>query len=327
MAHRKMTNASKRRILVGLGEVLWDVFPDGPRFGGAPANFACSVAELAGADNNVFMVGAVGPDDLGRRAIDSLREHGVDTRHVATVDKPTGQVLVKFDAAGHPSYEIGTDTAWDNIPWSDDFGHIAGRTDAVCFGTLAQRSPRSRETIQEFVRATRPERLRVLDINLRPPFWNEAVVIESLKLANTLKLNDEELPAIADALGWKGTNESILQKLMTTFSLDLVALTRGAAGALLVSKSGEQSDLPGQPTAVADTVGAGDAYTAALVVGRLKNLPLDAINAWATKVASFACSQPGGTPKFPPHLRKQNNHRQFQTPSPLRGGPGEGVKP
>ncbi|HEX2476804.1 MAG TPA: carbohydrate kinase [Lacipirellulaceae bacterium] len=295
---------STERCIVGLGEVLWDVFPDGPRFGGAPANFACSVAELADGNLDVFMVGAVGPDELGRRAVDSLREHGVDTRHVATVSEPTGQVLVKFDAAGHPSYEIATDTAWDNIPWSDDLRQLAGRTDAVCFGTLAQRSQRSRETIQDFARATRPECLRVLDINLRPPFWNETVVIESLELANALKLNDEELPALADILGWKGTNESILQKLMTTFSLDLVALTRGEAGAFLVTKSGERSDLPGQPTAVADTVGAGDAYTAALVVGRLNNLPLNAINAWANKVASFVCSQPGGTPQFPPHLRK-----------------------
>ncbi len=142
----------------------------------------------------------------------------------------------------------------------------------------------------------------MLDINLRPPFWNEAVVIESLQLASALKLNDEELTALADMFGWKGTNEKLLQDFMTKFSLDLVALTRGADGALLVTKSGERSELPGQPTAVADTVGAGDAYTAALVVGRLGNLPLNKLNAWATKVASFVCSQPGGTPKFPPHL-------------------------
>jgi fructokinase len=294
-------------IVIGLGEVLWDVFPDGPRFGGAPANFACSAAELAGGNLDVFMVGAVGPDELGRKATWSLREHGVDTRHVATVAEPTGQVLVKFDAAGHPSYDIATDTAWDNIRWSDDLQKLATRADAVCFGTLAQRSARSCETIQEFVRATRPECLRVLDINLRPPFWNETAVVESLQLTNTLKMNDEELPALADILGWKGANEDLLQQCMTKFSLDLVALTRGAAGALLVTKSGERSDLPGQATSVVDTVGAGDAYTAALVVGRLNNLPLNTLNAWATKVASFVCSQPGGTPKFPPHLRNQSN--------------------
>jgi fructokinase len=296
------SNLETRAIIVGLGEVLWDVFPDGPRFGGAPANFACSVAELAGANVDVFMVGAVGPDELGRRAIDSLQEHGADTRHVAIVEKPTGKVLVEFDAAGHPSYDIATDTAWDNIPWSDELRNLAGRADAVCFGTLAQRSARSRESIQDFVRATRLECLRVLDINLRPPFWNEAVVVESLQLANTLKLNDEELPALAAILGWKGTNEDLLQQFMAKFSLDLVALTRGAAGAMLVTRSGERSDLPGQPTAVADTVGAGDAYTAALVVGRVSNLPLNTINTWATKVASFVCSQPGATPKFPDEL-------------------------
>jgi fructokinase len=293
---------STERCIVGLGEVLWDVFPDGPRFGGAPANFACSVAQLAGGNLDVFMVGAVGPDELGRQAVDSLREHGVDTRHIATAEEPTGQVLVKFDAAGHPSDEIATDAAWDNIPWSNELRQLASHTDAVCFGTLAQRSPRSHETIQEFVRATRPECLRVLDINLRPPFWNEAVVIESLQLASALKLNDEELAALAGILGWKGTNEKLLQDFVTKFALDLVALTRGADGALLVTKTGERNDLPGVPTAVADTVGAGDAYTAALVVGRLSNLPLNTLNAWATKVASFVCSQPGGTPKFPAHL-------------------------
>jgi fructokinase len=299
-----LRNPADRATIVGLGEVLWDVFPDGPRFGGAPANFACSAAELARERSDVFMVGAVGPDELGRRAIESLRQHSVDTRYVAVVERPTGQVLVKLDAEGHPSYEIATDTAWDNVPWSDSLQQLAGRSDAVCFGTLAQRSDVTRRVIQQFLRATPAACLRVLDINLRPPFWNETVVIESLQLANVLKLNDAELVALADVLHWTGTDQDLLQRLIKEFALHLVALTRGADGALLVSKTGERSDLPGEPTAVADTVGAGDAYTAVLVVGLLSGMPLNAINGWATRVATFVCSQPGATPAFPASLRE-----------------------
>jgi fructokinase len=294
---------STRRCIVGLGEVLWDVFPDGPRFGGAPANFACSAAELAGERIDVFMVGAVGVDDLGRRAVESLRKHGVDPSYIAVVEQPTGQVLVKFDAAGHPSYEIATDTAWDNVPSPDALLQLAGRVDAVCFGTLAQRSDATRRTIHEFIRATPAGCLRVLDINLRPPFWSETAAIESLHFANVLKLNDVELGALAELLKWKGTPRELLRQLMDQFSLQAVALTRGDQGALLMASSGESSDSPGEPTAVVDTVGAGDAFTAALVVGLLAGLPLAAINTWANRVAAFVCSQPGATPTFPTELR------------------------
>jgi fructokinase len=299
---RMLSSNSTKPCIVGLGEVLWDVFPDGPRFGGAPANFACSAAEIAGDGADVFMVGAVGPDDLGRRAVDSLREHGVDTRYIAVAERPTGQVLVKFDASGHPGYEIATNTAWDNVPSSDALLLLAGRSDAVCFGTLAQRSDTTRRTIREFIEATPAACLRVLDINLRPPFWSESVVIESLHLANVLKLNDAELAALGDMLSWKGTDFELLRHLMDRFSLDLVALTRGADGALLVASSGETSDSHGQPTAVTDTVGAGDAFTAALVIGLLGGRPLARINAWANRVAAYVCSQPGATPKFPDEL-------------------------
>jgi fructokinase len=292
-----------RRCVVGIGEVLWDVFPDGPRFGGAPANFACSAAELAGERFELFMVGAVGADDLGRRAVESLRKHGVDPSYIAVVEQPTGQVLVKFDAAGNPSYEIAVDTAWDNVPSSDALLQLAGRADAVCFGTLAQRSDTTRRTIHALLRATPAWCLRVLDINLRPPFWNETTAIESLNLANVLKLNDVELGALAELLKWKGTERELLRQLMDAFSLQVVALTRGERGALVMASSGESSDSPGESTAVVDTVGAGDAFTAALVVGLLAGLPLAAINTWANRAAAFVCSQPGATPAFPAELR------------------------
>src|SRR4051812_14395902 len=161
---------SNRLTVVALGEILWDVFPDGPKFGGAPANFACTVAELAGDRMDVYIVGAVGNDELGNKAIELLRSHGVNTTRVSQVPHPTGQVNVTLDTAGKPSFQIAENTAWDNLTWSDDLNQLAARADAVCFGTLAQRSPKSRDTIRQFIQSTRPECLRILDINLRPPF-------------------------------------------------------------------------------------------------------------------------------------------------------------
>lgn len=291
-----------RSTIVGLGEILWDVFPEGPQFGGAPANFACSVAELGGNAIDAFIVGSVGRDDLGTRAINLLKSHGVRTNFVSQVKQRTGQVLVTLDSAGRPSFEIAQDAAWDNVAWSDRLAELAARADAVCFGTLGQRGTIARDTIQRFVRATRSDCLRILDINLRPPFWTEEVVRQSLVLANVLKLNDTELPTVARIFGWQGSDRELLQRLLAQFSLRLVALTRGEQGAVLLSSTGEMSDLPAQPTSIADTVGAGDAYTAALAIGLLRNLPLGQTNAWAIRVAAFVCSQAGATPRFPEHL-------------------------
>lgn len=293
-----------RATVIGIGEILWDVFPDGPRFGGAPANFACSVAELARDRIDVYMAGGAGADDLGRKAIGALHAHGVDTSCVAVVDRPTGLVLVELDAAGGASYEFTADTAWDNVAWSDELQKLAARADAVCFSTLGQRSEISRQTIQRFVRATPAGCLRVLDINRRPPFWNEAIVLQSLHLANVLKLNDAELSVLADMLGWSGADHELLQQLVDRFSLQVVALTRGAVGSSLLSESGERSDMPGQPTIVVDTVGAGDSFTAALVIGLLGGLPLATINAWGNRVAAFVSSQPGATPYIPDYLHQ-----------------------
>jgi fructokinase len=293
-----------RATVIGIGEILWDVFPDGPRFGGAPANFACSVAELARDRIDVYMAGGVGADALGPRAIEALHLHGVDTSCVAMVDRPTGQVLVKLDAAGRASYEFAADAAWDNVTWSDGLQQLAARADAVCFSTLGQRSEISRQTIQRFVLATPAKCFRVLDINLRPPFWNEAIVMQSLQAANVLKVNDAELSVLAEMLGWSGADHELLRQLVDEFSLQLVALTRGAAGAVLLSESRERSDLPGQPTVVVDTVGAGDSFTAALVIGLLSGLPIATINAWGNRVAAFVSSQPGATPYIPDYLHQ-----------------------
>jgi len=292
-----------RRTVVGLGEILWDVFPGGPKFGGAPANFACTTAELAGDAADVYIVGAVGPDPLGRQAVELLASHGVDTAYVQLADYPTGQVNVTLDNAGKPTFEIAENTAWDHVAWSNELDQLATRVDAVCFGTLAQRSPASRDTTRRFVQSTRPDCLRILDINLRPPFWTDEVAGESLKLANVLKLNDTELPVLARMLNLSGSVDEQLVSLLSGYDLQVIALTRGPDGATLLSATGQRSDLPAQPTKIVDTVGAGDAYTAALAIGLLDGIPLEKINAWGNRVAAFVCSQPGGTPHFPEELR------------------------
>jgi fructokinase len=289
--------------MIGLGEILWDVFPDGPRFGGAPANFACSAAGLAPRGSDICMAGAVGQDELGRRALHALQAHGVDTSCVAQLDHATGQVLVQLDAQRHATYDFAADAAWDNFAWSPALGELADRADVVCFGTLGQRSDLSRKTIQQFVRATPAHCLRILDINLRTPYWDDRVVLESLQLANVLKLNDSELAIVARLFSFKGNDLEILQQLLSQFSPTCAALTRGADGALLVDESGEVSELPGKSTRVVDTVGAGDAFTAALAVGLSKGRSLAIINAWAIRVAAFVCSQPGATPELPDELR------------------------
>jgi len=290
--------SAAKHVVVGLGEVLWDVFPDGPRFGGAPANYACHAASL-GADSH--MVSGVGRDDLGERALHALRRHGVETSAIRQGRYPTGAVHIQLDDEGKASYEFLDNTAWDHLEWSQELEELAVRTDAVCFGTLGQRSRESQQTIRRFVNATSATCLRIFDINLRPPFHADDMILESLKIANILKLNDDELPIVATLCGLAGTEREIMQSLTQRFGLQLVALTRGAHGALLVH--GEQvSDHPGVATSVIDTVGAGDSFTATLTLGLLAGLDLEAINDQACRVAAFVCSQAGATPQLPPEL-------------------------
>lgn len=288
--------------IVGLGEILWDVFPDGARFGGAPANFACSAAGLAAGSARVSMAGAVGRDDLGHRALAEFTARGVDVAAVAVLPEPTGRVDVTVDAAGHASYVFAPDCAWDNVPWSDSLERLAAATTAVCFGTLSSRGATSRATIRRFIAAVPSPALRILDINLRPPFWSPDVVRDSLALANIVKCNDDELPVVAEILGLSGSPEAILRQLVDRHALRLAALTRGAKGSLLITADGSASDLPGTPVDVVDTVGAGDAFTAAVTLGLLAGWPLSKLHAHAERVAASVCTQRGGTPPIPADL-------------------------
>jgi fructokinase len=291
---------SARPVIAGIGEVLWDVYPDAAHFGGAPANFACHAASL-GAE--AWMVSAVGADELGDLALDSLGQRGVECASVTRDPKhATGRVLVTLDATGQASYEFAVNTAWDHLSWSDQRASLARRCDAVCFGTLGQRSSISRDTIRRFVEATPPTALKVFDVNLRQHFYDTETIESSLQIASALKLNGEELPIVAEICGIKArAPRDILMELMSRYELRFAALTHGSDGALLIA-AGEESECPAVPTTVVDTVGAGDAFTATLVFDFLRGLPVVEINRHANAVASFVCSQPGATSPLPASL-------------------------
>jgi fructokinase len=290
----------ERFTVVGFGEVLWDMLRGGAQFGGAPANFACHAAML-GAE--AVVVSQVGDDELGERAIAALHRKGVETQQVVRCrEYPTGTVQVELDETGSPRFEIAEDVAWDHIPWSDDLEELARRADAVCFGTLAQRGETSRRTIRRFLASTGPDCLRILDVNLRRPFYDGQVVLDSLLLAESLKLNEEELPVVASMCGLSGTGQDALEELRDRYDLRLVALTRGARGARLLAR-GRTADCAGEPVVVKDTVGAGDAFTAAMALGWLGRRDLDAVCRHACRVAEFVCTQAGATPPLPEGLR------------------------
>ena len=290
-----------RPVIVGIGEVLWDVFPDGEHFGGAPANVAMHAAALGAA---AYMISAVGPDARGDAALARLDSAGVNRTAVAQLlGRPTGAVNVSVDSKGQPTFDIAADVAWDYLPWSQTVEQVAERADAICFGTLAQRGSVSRTTIRRAVESTPPRTRRLFDVNLRQNYYDASVVLSSLELANAIKLNDDELPVIArlckippiDILGQ-------LRMLCDWFGLTLAALTRGPLGSVLVTPT-EFHESAAPATVVRDTVGAGDAFTATLLVGLLERRPLVEISARANAVAAYVCSQPGATPPIPPELR------------------------
>jgi fructokinase len=286
--------------ILALGEVLWDLLPAGKQLGGAPANFAFHCRGL-GADAS--LVTRVGDDDLGREALERLRSLGLPTDAVQ-VDRaaPTGTVDVALAPDGQPRYTIRADVAWDRIEADALALRRAGSADAVCFGSLAQRAEPSRTSIRSLVEAARPGALRMFDVNLREPFVDRGEIESSLRLADALKLNEAELPVLAAMFGLPDGTRAAIGALADRFGLVLVALTRGPEGSLLLA-DGAWSDHPGMPVEVCDTVGAGDAFTAALVVGRLAGLPLEAIHRHAGAVAAFVCTRPGGTPDLPDALK------------------------
>ncbi len=285
--------------VLGLGEILWDLLPSGPQLGGAPGNFACHARAL-GAEAGI--VTRVGADQLGRDILARLEAMRLPIDLVQTDDAaPTGTVTVQLDAAGVPQFTIHENTAWDRLEATAAARRAAAQADAICFGSLAQRTAPARAAIRELVRATPAAALRIFDVNLRQHFYARDLIEESLQLANVLKLNDAELPVLAELFSLGGDVPAQVTVLAARFDLRLVALTRGAQGSVMFADSRWSEHQP-RPVAVADTVGAGDAFTAAMVLGFLRGWSLDAINAAASDVARFVCSRPGATPPLPAEL-------------------------
>lgn len=295
-------------LVVGLGEVLWDMLPSGKQLGGAPANFAYHARELGGAAVRSEVVSAVGDDGAGREIRETLAALGLGDRYLASVpDRPTGSVEVAYaEGAGH-TFDIREAVAWDAIPDVPVLAELAGHADVVCFGSLAQRSEISRETIRAFLSRVRPGVLRIFDINLRQHHYSEAVIVASLDAADVLKLNDEDdLTVLSSMIGLDREPEQAARELAARYGLRLVVLTRGGAGSLIYAREQDRFSRHGGCDAVGgcvDTVGAGDSFTAALAVGLLLGRDLDTINEDANRVAAFVCTRAGATPQLPAEIK------------------------
>lgn len=287
--------ADKNYLTVGLGELLWDMFPEGKQLGGAPANFAYMTSLLG---DEGIVASRVGSDALGRAAGRRLERLGVRARHLQLdPDHPTGTVKVSVDPAGQPTFDIAESVAWDFFAWTPEWRALAERADAVCFGSLAQRSPQSRATVRAFLRALRPGTTRVFDVNLRQSFYDADTLSESAKLADIMKVNTDELAIVAKLLRIPFIYDEVRAAhwLRDILGLKLVCITRGAKGSLIVSAD-ETSEHPGYRIHVADTVGAGDAFTAALVYHYLRHASVPTLNEAANRMGAWVSSQVGATP-------------------------------
>ena len=264
---------NKKRYVVGLGEVLWDVLPEGKKLGGAPANFAYHSGQFLG-NNNTIAISALGEDRLADETIEALREHGLNDL-LPRVPYPTGTVQVTLDEQGIPTYDIKENVAWDNIPFDKDIEEIARSCRAVCFGSLAQRNVVSRETIHKFLDATPDDCLKIFDINLRQQFYTKEIIKESIQRCNILKINDEELVLIGRMFGYPGLDiENKCWLILGKYNLDMLVLTCGTNGSYVFSP-GHMSFQPTPKVEVADTVGAGDSFTGSFCAAILNGKSVD----------------------------------------------------
>lgn len=314
-------------IVVGIGELLWDLLPAGPRMGGAPANFTCHAGGM-GAEASV--ISRVGADAAGDDLVASVRALGVGVEAVSRDPAhPTGTVRVELGADGQPEFTITPGAAWDHWEESPSQRALARRADALCFGTLGQRSISSRKTIRSLVTAAPAGALKIFDMNLRGGFYTSEILHDSLEIANVCKLSDAELPVAAAMLGLRGDARECLDELSARYGLRLIAYTRGGNGSLLGS-AGAWHEHPGYPAEVKDTIGAGDSFTSAVAMGLLADWELEKISDAANRVASFVCSQEGAVPVLPPALRnlyEWSGWRNKALPEPVVPGVSQKVSP
>ena len=291
---------NQKRYVVGLGEVLWDVLPEGKKLGGAPANFAYHAGQFLG-NNNTIAISALGEDRLADETIEALREHGLNDL-LPRVPYPTGTVQVTLDEQGIPTYDIKENVAWDNIPFDNDIQQIARNCRAVCFGSLAQRNVVSRETIHKFLDATPNDCLKIFDINLRQQFYTKEIIKESIQRCNILKINDEELVLIGRMFGYPGLDiENKCWLILGKYNLDMLVLTCGTNGSYVFTP-GQMSFQPTPKVEVADTVGAGDSFTGSFCAAILNGKPVAEAHKKAVAVSAFVCTQNGAMPILPPEL-------------------------
>lgn len=290
----------ENRTVVGIGEVLWDILPNGKKIGGAPANFAYHVSQFG---LQSLVVSAIGDDALGQEIIGTFRDKGLNSL-ISTVPYPTGTVQVELDMAGIPQYIIKEGVAWDYIPFTPELEALARNTCAVCFGSLAQRSTVSRNTINRFI-DTMPKdngTLIVFDANLRQSFYSEDVLEQSMAQCNVLKINDEELPTVCRISGITESDpENQCRTLLNRYNLKILILTCGVNGSYIFTPDAK-SFLPTPQVEVADTVGAGDSFTAAFTASILSGLPVPVAHRKAVDVSAFVCTQNGAMPVLPAEL-------------------------
>ena len=294
-------NLSNGHLIVGLGEALWDMLPSGKHLGGAPLNFAY-IASLLG--DRAAIATRVGEDALGREMRTDLSSRKVDTSAIQTDAKlPTGTVDVQVHH-GQPQYDIRKPVAWDALEWSSSWQRLARRCDAVCFGTLAQRSAESRSTILRFLESTPASCLKVFDINLRTPFFSRSVIEGALRFTTVLKMNDVELPQVAEMFGISGQSPTELMPVMRQkLGVKLLVVTRGERGAAAADGS-RVVEHPGFSVKVRDTIGAGDAFSAAVTHCLIRAVNLEQTLAFANRWASWVASQAGGMPVLKEEERK-----------------------
>ncbi|OGV53450.1 MAG: hypothetical protein A2X45_24255 [Lentisphaerae bacterium GWF2_50_93] len=287
-------------IIAGIGEILWDVLsPTHKRLGGAPANFAYYAGKF-GAES--YPVSSIRNDSDGNEILSEMKGKGIKTNHISRNSYPTGMVNVELDPQGKPCYTIKEDVAWDHIKATRELIDLSKEVDAVCFGTLAQRSVDSRKTIRKFISGTKPECIRILDINLRQNYFDLDIILTSLEMADILKISDEELPVVAKMMDLTGNETQIITVIMKNYNLDFLILTKGSKGARLVSRNSDISMKPSVSIKIADTVGAGDSFTAVVAVGLLKKKPLEEVLCKANEVAGIVCSQSGATVELPANV-------------------------
>lgn len=286
----------KKLKVIALGEIVWDCLPAGRQLGGAPLNFAFFAKEL-GAD--AYAVSAVGNDPLGDETLEVAAKTCVDLSYVQRNDLPTSRVLVTLDENGIPQYEIVEGVAWDAIECTDSALALVKDASVLCWGSLAQRSEKTRQSVLALIQAAPASCVKVFDINIRQHYYSREVIVESLKMADILKLNEDELPLVAEMLGIKGDEKTIVGELIREFSLKYLVYTHGADFSEVFGAAGEYSHVDTPKVKVADTVGAGDSFTAVFVTSLLQGEDVCRSHARAVNVSAFVCTQHGAIIPLP----------------------------